>query len=68
MIIDFYYMLRGMVMLQVGQCLNDYKIISFLASGGMGEIYLAEEVALSRQVVIKVVRPEAIKYPNSEEG
>ena len=55
-------------MLQVGQRLNDYEIISFLTSGGMGEIYLAEEVALSRQVVIKVVRPEAIKYPNSEDG
>ena len=55
-------------MLQVGQRLNDYEIKGFLTSGGMGEIYLAEEVALSRQVVIKVVRPEAIKYPNSEDG
>ena len=55
-------------MLQVGQRLDDYKIISYFAGGGMGEIYLAEEVSLGRQVIIKVIRPEAIKYPNSQEG
>jgi serine/threonine protein kinase len=55
-------------MLQVGQHLDNYKIISFFAGGGMGEIYLAEEISLSRQVIIKVIRPEAIKYPNSQEA
>src|SRR5436190_18330055 len=55
-------------MLQVGQRLDDYKIISYFAGGGMGEIYLAEEVSLGRQVIIKVIRPEAIKYPNSQEA
>jgi hypothetical protein len=43
-------------MLQVGQQLDDYKIISFFASGGMGEIYLAEEVSLGRQVIILRVK------------
>src|SRR5260370_25635418 len=55
-------------MLQAGQRFDDYRIINFFESGGMGEIYLAEEVSLGRQVVIKVIRPEAIKYPNSEEA
>jgi len=55
-------------MLQAGQRLDEYQIIKLFASGGMGEIYLAEEIALSRQVAIKVIRLEAIKYPNSEEA
>lgn len=55
-------------MLQAGQRLDDYKIIGFLTSGGMGEIYLAEEFLLGRQVAIKIMRPEAMRYPNSDEG
>ena len=55
-------------MLRPGQRLDDYQIINYFEGGGMGEIYLAEEVSLGRQVVIKIVRPEAIKYPDSEEA
>src|SRR5260370_35732989 len=55
-------------MLQSGQRLDDYRIVNFFAGDGMGEIYLAEEVSLGRQVAIKVIRPEAIRYPDSEEG
>ncbi|TMD47922.1 MAG: serine/threonine protein kinase, partial [Chloroflexi bacterium] len=55
-------------MLQPGQRLDDYRIESLFASGGMGEIYLAEEVSLNRQVAIKVIRPEAIRYPDSEDA
>jgi serine/threonine protein kinase len=55
-------------MLQPGQRLDDYRIDSLFASGGMGEIYLAEEVSLNRQVAIKVIRPEAIRYPDSEDA
>jgi serine/threonine protein kinase len=55
-------------MLQAGQRLDDYKIVGFFAGGGMGEIYLAEEVSLGRQVAIKVLRPEAIRYPDSEDS
>jgi len=55
-------------MLQSGQRLDDYRIVNFFAGGGMGEIYLAEEVSLGRQVAIKVIRPEAIRYPDSADG
>ncbi len=55
-------------MLQPGQRLDDYRIESLFASGGMGEIYLADEVSLNRQVAIKVIRPEAIRYPDSEDA
>ena len=55
-------------MLQPGQRIEDYSIISLFSSGGMGEIYLADETSIGRQVAIKVIRPEVIKYPNSEDA
>src|SRR5437899_8390867 len=55
-------------MLQHGHRLDDYRIESLFASGGMGEIYLSDEVSLNRQVAIKVIRPEAIRYPDSEDA
>src|SRR5205823_976105 len=36
--------------------LGDFRLIRFLARGGMGEIYLAEQLSLKRPVVVKVIR------------
>jgi serine/threonine protein kinase len=55
-------------MLQPGQQIEDYRIVSLITSGGMGEIYLADETSIERAVAIKVIRPEVIRYPNSEDG
>jgi serine/threonine protein kinase/dipeptidyl aminopeptidase/acylaminoacyl peptidase len=40
--------------LQPGQSLGPYRIESFLAAGGMGEVYRATDTRLNRQVAIKV--------------
>jgi len=42
----------------IGKQLGDYKIKSFLAQGGMGRVYIAEQVSLWRACVVKVIVPE----------
>lgn len=34
---------------------GDYKIIAFLGKGGMGSVFVAEQIALNRQVAIKLL-------------
>lgn len=42
-------------MITIGTQLNNYKILSRLGAGGMGEIYRAEDVNLGREVAIKML-------------
>ncbi len=42
--------------LSAGESLGDFRIISLLGKGGMGEVYLAEDTALGRKVAIKLVQ------------
>ena len=41
-----------------GQQLDHYRLIRLLGSGGMGEVYLAEDSRDQRQIAIKVIRSE----------
>jgi serine/threonine-protein kinase len=44
----------------LGHKLGHYQILSHLATGGMGEVYLAEDTKLARKVAIKLLPPESI--------
>ncbi len=48
-----------------GQQLGRYRFQRLLGSGGMGEVYLASDTTINRQVAIKVIRAEAAPYPDA---
>lgn len=49
-----------------GVQLGHYRLTHFIRGGGMGEVYQAEDLNLPRQVAIKVMRTEAMLYPDAE--
>jgi serine/threonine protein kinase len=47
---------------------SHYQILRLIGTGGMGEVYLAQDTRIARQVAIKVIRNEALSYPHTEEA
>lgn len=50
------------------QRFDQYHLIRLLKRGGMGEIYLAEDEKLNRQVAIKVIRTDIVNYGDDDEA
>jgi len=42
-----------------------FRIVRFIAAGGMGEVYEAEDLALRENLAIKTVRPEILQQKNA---
>lgn len=52
-------------MTREGTIVGHYKLIRLLGKGGMGEVYLAQDTRIARNIAIKVVRDEVSPYPRS---
>jgi eukaryotic-like serine/threonine-protein kinase len=48
-----------------GQQLGRYHLYHLLGSGGMGEVYLATDPSINRQVAVKVIREEVTPNPDA---
>jgi eukaryotic-like serine/threonine-protein kinase len=41
-----------------GQMLGDFRLLNRLGQGGMGQVYLAEQISLKRKVALKIMRTD----------
>ncbi len=49
-----------------GYQIDQYRFARLLRSGGMGEVYLAYDEYLDRQVAVKVIRTDTSHYPDNQ--
>jgi serine/threonine-protein kinase len=48
-----------------GKTLGDFRVLRLLGQGGMGHVYLAEQISLKRQVALKLLKHELAANPTS---
>src|SRR5690242_3706682 len=57
-------LLGAQAAVEAGQQLENYRIVRPIGSGGMGEVYLAEDLRLKRKVALKLLPPHFTVNPD----
>ncbi len=48
-----------------GRTIGDFRVLRRLGQGGMGQVYLAEQISLRRNVALKILRPDMASNPKA---
>ncbi len=48
----------------IGSTLSHYRILELIGKGGMGEVYLAEDLELGRRIALKVLPTDLVSEPD----
>ena len=51
----------------VGETFDGFRILRELGRGGMGQVYLAEQISLKRKVAVKMLREDVAAHPTALE-